>query len=171
MVFIIVGAVIIIVVLMAVCGMLIPKKHSATRHARFRESPEVIWGMITDYAKFPEWRSNVTRVEALPSSNGLPAHREWDRRGHALPMETVEWDPPRRSVGRIADPNLPFGGTWTFEISQAPGGSSVRITENGEIRPPIFRFVARFLFGYTSIIETYLKDLGRRFGETVQPEP
>jgi uncharacterized protein YndB with AHSA1/START domain len=168
---IVAGAAIAIVALMAVGGMLMPRTHTATRIARFHQPPEAIWRTITDYATFPEWRSNVTRVESLPSTNGLPAHREWDRRGHVLPMETVEWDPPRRCVGRIADPKLPFGGTWTFEIAPVPGGSTLRITENGEVRPPIFRFLARFVFGYTGTIETYLTDLGRRFGETVQPEP
>jgi hypothetical protein len=98
-------------------------------------------------------------------------NREWDRREHAPPMETVEWDPPRRPVGRSADPKLPFGGTWTFEIAEVPGGTSLRIREDGEIRPPIFRFMARFFFGYTRTIGTYLADLGNRFGETVQPEP
>ena len=152
-------------------GMFLPRKHRATRIARFHQSPAVIWQTIADYESFPQWRSNVTRVEPMPSSNGLPAHREWNNHGRALPMETVEWDPPRRSVGRIADPKSPFGGTWTMEISDAPGGSTLRITEDGEIRNPIFRFVSRFFMGYTATMETYLRDLGRRFGETVQPEP
>jgi hypothetical protein len=34
----------------------------------------------------------------------------------------------------------------------------------------IFRFMARFLFGYTGSIETYLRDLGAKFGEPVAIE-
>jgi hypothetical protein len=166
------GAVVVgVVVLVCLIGVLIPKKHTATRMARFNESPEVIWQTITDYEKFPQWRSNVTRVEPMPSTNGWPAHREWDDHGNVLPMETAEFDPPRRLVGRIADPSLPFGGTWTMEISKAAGGSTMRITEDGEIRSPVFRFVSRFFLGYTATMDTYLKDLGRKFGESVQPEP
>ena len=41
----------------------------------------------------------------------------------------------------------------------------MRITEDGEIYNVIFRFVARFFFGYTASIEGYLRDLGHRFGE------
>ena len=163
------GTLLAVVALVALIGSLIPAKHSATRIAQFHQPPAVVWQTITDYEKFPEWRSNVTRVERMPSSNGMPAHREWDRRGHVLPMETVEWDPPRRCVGRIADPSLPFGGTWTMEISGVAVGSTLRITENGEIRNPIFRFVARFFLGYAATMNTYLKDLGRRFGETAEP--
>jgi len=72
---------------------------------------------------------------------------------------------PSRRVTRIAEKNLPFGGTWTIEISPTEDGSVVRITEDGEIYNVIFRFLARFFFGYTSSIEGYLRDLGHRFGE------
>ena len=72
---------------------------------------------------------------------------------------------PSRRVTRIAEKNLPFGGTWTFDIADAPEGCVVRITEDGEVYNVIFRFMARFFFGYTSNMEGYLRDLGQRFGE------
>ena len=34
----------------------------------------------------------------------------------------------------------------------------------------MFRFMARFFFGYTSSIEGYLNDLGAKFGEAVTIE-
>ena len=79
--------------------------------------------------------------------------------------------PPRALVTRIADPKLPFGGTWTYEISsQADGGSLLRITEDGEIYNPIFRFASRFVLGYSRTQEQYLQALGARFGESVTLE-
>ena len=42
------------------------------------------------------------------------------------------------------------------------------ITENGEIYNPFFRFMARFVFGYTATMETYLKALGKKFGEDAE---
>ena len=72
---------------------------------------------------------------------------------------------------RIADQGLPFGGTWTFDIAPAAdGGSELRVTEDGEVYNVIFRFMARFFFGYTSSIETYLRDLGAKFGQPVEIE-
>ena len=47
----------------------------------------------------------------------------------------------------------------------------MRITEDGEIYNVIFRFVARFFFGYTASIEGYLRDLGHCFGELTTIEP
>jgi hypothetical protein len=62
---------------------------------------------------------------------------------------------------------LPFGGTWTFEVTPiGDGGSVVRITEDGEVYNPVFRFVSRYFMGYTATIDSYLKALGAKFGET-----
>ena len=71
---------------------------------------------------------------------------------------------------RIAEKNLPFGGTWTIDIAPT-GRQRGAVTEDGEIYNPIFRFMARFFFGYTATIEGYLRDLGHRFGELTKIEP
>ncbi len=78
---------------------------------------------------------------------------------------------PSRRVTRIAEKNLPFGGTWTIDIAPAPEGSVVRVTEDGEIYNVIFRFAARYFFGYTESIEGLLRDLGHRLGELTTIEP
>jgi uncharacterized protein YndB with AHSA1/START domain len=152
-------------------GSLLPKQHTATRAARFHQPPEAIWSAIADYSKFPAWRKSVTRVEALPSANGKPSWREFDKHDHAIPYEIVESMPPQHLVTLIADPNLPFGGTWTYELTpQANGTTVLRITENGEVRNLFFRFVSRFFMGYTKTMEDYLNALGQKFGEKTTVE-
>jgi uncharacterized protein YndB with AHSA1/START domain len=167
---IVLGTLLALILIVVVVGALLPKRHHATRSARFHQPPEVIWTALTNYQEFPSWRSNVKRVESLQSANQLPAWREFDSHGDSLPMQTVESDAPRRLVTQIADPKLPFGGTWTTVISQAEGGSEVRITEDGEVRNPVFRFMSRVVFGLTATMDTYLQDLGRKFGENVHVE-
>jgi hypothetical protein len=72
-------------------------------------------------------------------------------------------------VARIANPKLPYGGSWTYEVSAAAdGGTMLRITEQGEVYNPIFRFVSRFFLSNTKTMEIYLNALGKKFGETVQ---
>jgi hypothetical protein len=71
-------------------------------------------------------------------------------------------------VVRIADPKLPFGGTWTYEIAPIPKGSSLRIREDGEVYNPLFRFLSRFVFGHSATIDAYLKSLAKKFGEPPQ---
>ena len=63
------------------------------------------------------------------------------------------WRPDVASVE-----SLPFGGEWEYRV--APG--RVTIVERGEIYSLFFRFMARFVFGYTRTIEAYLWALKRR---------
>lgn len=149
-------------------GALLPAEHTATRMARFAQPPEAVWEAITNVEGMTAWRSGLKGIRRLPGRDGKPAWVEVSDFGE-MPMEIVEWDPPRRLVGRIADDTLPFGGAWTYEITPVDGGCTLRITEDGVIRSAMFRFLSRFIFGHASTLETYLRDLGKKFGETVTP--
>ena len=159
-----------IVALAWIIGALLPKTHSATRMARYNQPSEKIWAALTNIDTMPSWRTDLKSIKRLPDKDGLPAWVETSGFGE-MPLYVELSDPTRRLVCRISDPKLPFGGTWTYVITPADGGSTLRITEDGEIRPALFRFMSRFLFGYTSTMETYLKNLGRHFGEVVSPVP
>jgi hypothetical protein len=41
------------------------------------------------------------------------------------------------------------------------------VTERGWIANPVFRFMSRFIFGYYGTQESYVRALGKRFGEEV----
>jgi hypothetical protein len=152
-----------LVAIVAVIGLLLPKTHTATRRARYRQPPEAIYAAISGP---PDWRPDVKKYEELPAVNGRKRWREVTGWGDAVLYELQEADPPRRLVTRIADDSLPYGGTWNFEITPDATGSGLRITENGEVRNPIFRFLSRTVFSQTATIETYLRSLATKFGET-----
>ena len=163
------GAIIGLVALVALIGSLLPKNHVASRTARLQQPPEAVWQVITDFAAQPSWQSDLRGVERLPDQNGHPVWKEI-RKGGPLILENVEFTPPRRMVRRIADPSLPFGGNWTYQIEPSAGGCTLTITENGEVYNPIFRFVSRFLMDQASTIEAYLKALGKKLGQEVSFE-
>jgi len=164
----IVGGLLLLVGLAAMIGAMLPRGHSATRKARFRVAPDALYAVL---AGPPDWRSGVRGYGALPEQDGRKRWWEEDSFRHKITFELVEDRPPERMAVRIAERDLPFGGTWTFEIVPAPGGGSdLRIREDGEISNVIFRFLARFVFGYTGSIDGYLKDLGAKFGEAVTIE-
>ena len=154
--------------IVALIGAMLPQDHSATRQARYRQKPEAIYLTL---AGPTDWRSDIKASGNLPDRDGRKQWWEQDSHGHKITYELVEDKMPSRRVTRIADQNLPYGGTWTIDIAPAPDGSVVRITEDGQIHNVIFRFMARFAFGYTSSIEGRLRDLGRRFGEVTAIEP
>jgi hypothetical protein len=166
----IVLAVVVIGVVITVVGSLLPARHVASRAARYTTPPDSLWGTLSDFPNMPGWAPELTRVERLPDRDGHPVWLHVGSRWSA-PMELIEFEPPRRFTTRIADPELPFGGTWTYEVVPTGAGATVTITERGEVGNPMMRFLSRFVFGQTSTIDAYLEALGRKHGETVTPGP
>ena len=148
-------------------GSALPKKHHVSRRAHFNRSPVEIWEVMTDYAGQASWRTDVRRVERLPDRNGRPVWRETDRRGQALEIETVESVAPHRLARRIANENLAFGGSWTYEIGEYGEVTSLTISEDGEVYNPVFRFINRFIIGQTATLDAYLRALAKRLGVDV----
>lgn len=154
--------------IVALIGALTPVAHVASRAATFHRPPDEVFGALADVAAYPKWRTDISSVEILPDSGG---HAMWKETGKwgAVTMERTESAPPRRLGARIADTDQGFGGTWTWELEEVAGGTRLTITERGEVHNIIFRFMARYIFGYTGTMDAYLRQLGQHFGETVEP--
>jgi uncharacterized protein YndB with AHSA1/START domain len=158
------GVVVAVIVLVVVIGAMLPRDHIASVSARIAATPAAVWTALTDPASFPQWRGDVTRVELLaPSAHG-PSWREHTRSG-AITMQVDDAEPPTRLVTRIADDTLPFGGYWEYRVApDGEAGSLVTVTEHGSVYNPVFRFMSRFVFGHTATMKTYLRALGRKYG-------
>jgi uncharacterized protein YndB with AHSA1/START domain len=157
---IVVGTVVVVGIVAAVIGSRLSKAHRASISGTFPVPADVIWATIINSEAFPTWRAGVTRVERLPDRNGFPVWVEHGRSGR-LTLAVERMEAPLLLVARIADPNLPFGGTWTYELTRTPEGCRLTITEDGEIYNPLFRFMARYIFGYESTIAGYMASLGK----------
>lgn len=152
-----------------VVGSRLPRGHVATVRARYEQESETIWAAITRLTDAPNWRSGLRRVERLADRDGHPVWVEVSRNGK-MRLAFEHADAPRRLVTRIDDDALPFGGTWTYVLEPDGTFTTLTITEDGTIRPAFFRFMARYVFGHDTTMKRYLRDLGKKFGETVQPE-
>ena len=162
------GGLVLAVGLMAIVGAMLPLRHHASRKARYKAAPEALYAVL---AGPPDWRSGLKGYGELPAEAGRRRWWEEDSRGHKMTFELTEARPSERLQVRIADKGLPFGGTWTFEIAQAPdGGSDLRIAEDGEIYNLVFRFMARYFLGYHRSIEQFHRDLGVKLGQPVEIE-
>jgi hypothetical protein len=152
-----------VAILIAVIGSSLPKKHSVSRSVRLPVQPDVLYGVLADVDRYAAWRPGVTTLNRLPDRYGLPAWVETTGNGR-LPMAFERMDRPSLLTARITDTSLPFGGTWTYRISPAAEGSELTITEDGEVYNPIFRFMARFVFGHTATIDAFMADLRTKVG-------
>ena len=132
---------VVIAVAITLVGRSLPVGHVASRTATFPRSPEDVWAAIND--------------PALLSSRGVGD----------VKFETVESLPPKRLVRRVVGEKA-FGGTWTCEIAASAGGSTLTITENGEIYNAFFRFVSRYIIGHHRTIDGTMAALRKRFGAT-----
>lgn len=139
-----VAAIAALVAVVAIIGAMLPRDHVASRTLTTRRSAEELWALVSN----PAFAREAT--------------------GQDVPVETIESTPPRTLVTKIADPNQPFGGTWTFVITPTATGSTLTITENGWVSNVVFRFVSRFVMGHHATIDTYLRNVAQRIGEEPQ---
>jgi uncharacterized protein YndB with AHSA1/START domain len=159
---IVVGLIVIGIVVFVV-GSLLPQNHTASRTESFSQPPETVWAAITDVAAFPTWRKEVASVVQLAPQNDKPVWRETSHRGESITYAAETWEPPRHLVTRITDKNLPFGGSWDYALAPSGAGSTLTITEHGEIYNPVFKVVSRFM-SKTATMDAYLTALKAKLG-------
>ena len=149
------GLVLLVLIVTAI-GFALPQNHVASVEAVLSAEPPDVFNRISDPARYPSWRGDLTRVEILGTQP-----LKWREHGSDDPItyEVVESRPHQRYVVRIADPDLPFGGTWTYDVRPEGTGTRVVITEQGEVYNPIFRFMSRFIFSHTATMERFVAAL------------
>ena len=130
--------VIALIAAIALTGYFLPVNHEASRSADFNKPPETVHALISDVKNYSQW---------------------WPE--NEVNVEVVENVPPTRFVTRIVGESA-FGGTWTMEIMPTPNGSRLTITERGEIYNPIFRTLAKFVFGHAGTMESCLAAAQKR---------
>ncbi|MFO0985163.1 MAG: SRPBCC family protein [Planctomycetota bacterium] len=167
---IIVLAIIGLIALVAIIGACLPKRHVASRSVRFRVPLKNVWDVVVAFGAQQSWREDLIAIERQPDRNGHEVWRETMKNSPPLDFETTELVVGQRVKRRIVTENLPFGGEWVIELAANPAGTTLTVTENGEIYNPVFRFVARFVMGYTATIDGYLLSLARKLGEDVPPQ-
>jgi len=116
-----------------------PERHTASIRFSVPQPRPAVWAALTDYATMPQWWPAVkaTRLESRP--DGTVITWNTDPRGQVIGFRTREERAPARLVREIVGDDLPFGGTWTYELAEENGGTAITITEDGFVKPPFFR--------------------------------
>jgi len=129
----VVVALVVLVAVVALIGSRLPREHVASRTLRVSRPPQDVWNAY---------------LEATGSSS--------------VPVDVVENDPPRRMVTRVKASEKAFGGTWTTAVAPVPGGATITIIEDGWIANPVFRFMAKYVFGHDATLDGVLKKIDAR---------
>src|SRR4051812_43352252 len=90
------------------------KVFSAT--TEINASPETVWRILTDTAKYPEWDPGMVRLEGkIAPGEKITAHTKASSR--AFPITVSEFEPNRKMVWSSGMPLGLFKGARTFSLT------------------------------------------------------
>lgn len=147
----------VLILSMFIVGSTLPQEHTAITTQTFSSSREEVWTVLADFNRWPSWRSNLKEIR-----DGSNSFSEVSTDDEIIEYRIDDFTPPERLITRIITPDLPFGGSWTYELTPMEGGCSLTITENGEVYNPMFRFLSKYAFGHTATMDQYLQDLKKK---------
>jgi hypothetical protein len=152
-----------LVALIYLIGYWLPVKHVANIEYSFpKKSSQEIWNAITSFKDYSTWRSGLKRVDVMDDRSWM----ETNSHGDTIQYGGEVLEPGRLFVSRILNKNLPYGGSWTYQIAPTQNeGTLLKITENGEVYNPIFRFMSRYFFGHESTLKQYVADLRKHLDQ------
>ncbi len=142
-------------------GRRLPLHHRQSANADLPVPPQRVWEAITRYDEMPRWWDAVKTVETESRKDGTTVTWNVDKHGQRIGFVTEATEEPRRLVRRILDEDLPFGGSWTFELERKGNGTKLTLSEDGFIRPPLFRAIAHLFIGMRATLEDFLKALAK----------
>lgn len=144
-------------IFITVVGVCTAKDHETSMTQSYDAPAKTIYELVRNYEDYPKWRTGVKSM----TRDGAARYVEESAHGK-IPYRIVEELPNSRLVSKIDDANLPFSGTWTFEVSEQNGKTQLRITERGSVPNPVMRFFSAYVFSHERTIRTYLEDVARK---------
>ena len=165
------GIILLIVVLAGVGvyvdGARLPYDHSVSVTGVVNAPPEKVFALITDVANGSDWRPGVKSVTLLQPDQGRDRWVEHLKFGQFMTFLALRTEPPMRRAVKLDDPKASYGGTWTYELSPGPtpDTTTLRITETGYIKPPLYRFVMTHVMGPAYNLNVYLRDIQAAAGK------
>jgi hypothetical protein len=145
-------------------GATMPIDHSVSVSGEVAAPPAKVFALITDIAAGASWRPEVKSVAVLPKDNTRDAWIEDLGSGEKmkfLALTTVPPDATGHALRKVETKDPSYGGTWTYDLSPgvSPDTTTLKITEDGYINPPIYRFMMKYVFGPTKNLDDYMKHI------------
>jgi hypothetical protein len=154
-------------VIVYVVGARLPVNHTVSVTGVVPAPPDRVFARIADVANGAAWRHGVKSVTVLAPDQGRDHWVESLGHGQTMTFLAIRTEPPMRRDVQLNDPNAPYGGTWSYELSPGPepATTTLRITEAGFIKPPLYRFMMVHVFGPTRNLNQYMNDIQAAAGK------
>jgi len=138
-----------------------PEDHSVSVSGVVEAPQQKVFTLITDVAHGADWRPAVKSVTVLQKDKNRDHWVEHLGHGQFMTFLATRTDPPYRRDVLLDDRKASYGGTWIYELSPgpSPNTTTLKITETGFIRPPVYRFVMKHVIGMTHNLDEYMKDV------------
>lgn len=164
-------AIIMLVVILGIYagGYFLPPAYVAKTRSVINRRPDQLFDMLIDFPKWPRWNKEASNAARMPDHNG---HQVW-LLGEQI-LEIVQIVPLVNGVGqiftRLHDAKSPVQGTWTWLIEPEGGGATLTIIEEATIKSPVWRFLAKYLFGHHHTGKSLLFQIGNSIEQEIHPE-
>jgi uncharacterized protein YndB with AHSA1/START domain len=135
-------------------------------------APDVLWPLVSDPARLPEWFTFAERVEVLEGPDGAGQrrrqHGHWGKKRSEVDQVITRWDPPRtlawrheaeRLEGKPA-PRFAASTDFTIELVPEAAGTRVRLHSAQEPAGPVRGLVIR-AFGRRDVARSLRDSLER----------
>ena len=106
-----------------------------------RASPDDVWAVVGDVARYPDWDSGVERVEGQVAAGEKLKVYSQASPGRAFPVKVTELSPGRQMTWSGGMPLGLFKGERTFTLEPEDGATRFRMREEytGPLLPLIWR--------------------------------
>lgn len=149
-----------LILIVLIVGLCLPRGHVETKSRAFSCPPEQLWSRVTSFERWQDWHPDLERIEIVRGGAGVGTRvRQVYKSWGPMLFEVVTWEPRHRFEIKIADPDLPVQGSWTFEIASENGGSKLTLTERGEVPNPFMRAMSLPFRLHKSSVDKFLEAL------------
>lgn len=111
-----------------IAGILVPSERSCTQETIIDSSPEVIWSVLTDREKFPEWQKDLKSVKITGSNTWIGETKE----AGSIDFTVIRSEKPTSLDLKYSKGSWMQGG-WSGRLKQIDNGKTVITTTDKTI--------------------------------------
>jgi hypothetical protein len=152
------GTVLLLVIVAYVIGKFLPVKHYVSSILIIPTPAEEVWNKLIRFWDYPNWRLNLKGLEVISENEWIETDHNYDQ--VFFEMTILE---DYKLKAEIRENSLPYSGSWVIGVHSIGRYTIVRIIEEGEIYNPFVRTFSKYIIGYSTPIEQYLKFLELSF--------